>query len=302
MIKRPPLAFTANPLDRGGNNRADSGWLYAAGARDDARYMAFRQGQILLQNGHILWLHSDDASALPANDEAVFLGLSDGAPRFALDLADSAASSEGEFEDVRMTAHKLFPEEAGMIAQARSLLEWRARHAHCAVCGAETKQAEGGGKRVCVYCEAEHFARVDPVVIMWITRGDEALLGRQGYWPGGVYSALAGFIEPGETIEAACRRETMEEAGIEIGGVRYVESQPWPFPSSLMIGLHADAVSAEIRIDPRELEDARWFTRDVVAAALEERSDELNVPPSAAIARRLAERWIAGDLDQAPTG
>lgn len=296
MIKRPPLAFTVNPLDRGGNHRADSEWISSHAAADRARYLALREGEALLQNGHILWLHPMERAALKPADEAVFLGLQDGAPRFAVELAENAKPPAGAFENVRRTAHHLAPEEAGIIAHARSLLEWRKRHLFCAVCGAQTRYAEGGAKRECAACGADHFPRVDPVAIMWVTRGGRALLGRQSPWPPGVYSALAGFVEPGETLEDACRRETFEEAGVRVGAVRYVESQPWPFLSSLMIGLSAEAESGEIKIDPREIEDARWFSRDEIAAALDGRGGDLVMPPSAAIARRLAERWIDGEL------
>lgn len=296
MIKRAPLAFTVNPLDRGGNYRADPGWISSRVDAEETRFLALRNGAPLLQNGHILWLHPREQMGLEPDGEAVFLGTEGGAPRFAVEVCGEAEPRAGGFEDVRGAAHKLPPEEAGVIAHARSLLEWRKRHVFCAVCGAQTRQADGGARRQCTSCGAEHFPRVDPVAIMWVTHNGEALLGRQSPWPAGMYSALAGFVEPGETLEEACRRETFEETGVRVGAVRYVESQPWPFPSSLMIGLSAQAESHEIVIDPREIEDARWFSREDIAAALAGGGGDLVMPDSAAIARRLAERWIANDL------
>ena len=295
------LAFTQSPLDRGGNNRTDESWIAEQAESPQARAILYWRGQPFVDSGQLVWIKGAALEWLPVEGPLIFLGLQDGAPRLAAMLDPDTEAPDpgvaGEFMDLRMGAASLSADEAGIAGHARSLIEWRGRHQHCAVCGARTRQAEGGGKRVCTQCEAEHFPRVDPVAIMWITEGGRALLGRQGYWPEGIYSALAGFIEPGETIEDACRRETMEEAGVELGAVRYVESQPWPFPSSLMIGLHADARSVEIKIDAKELEDARWYSREEVAAALEGRSETLVMPPSAAIARRLAERWIAGELD-----
>jgi len=301
MTAFDPLTFTVNPLDRAGNERADPDWIAARAADPAARAMLFWRGRPLLDGARIAWLEMGALDWLPRDGEPVFLGLDAGAPRFAATLDPSLEAPdpgvEGAFEDARMTAWRLGHAEAGMLGHGRSLLEWRARHTACSACGAATRQAEGGAKRVCEACEAEHFPRCDPVAIVWITRGDRALLGRQGYWPAGIFSALAGFIEPGETIEAGAAREALEESGIRIADIAYVESQPWPFPSSLMIGLRATAETEDIVIDPQELEAARWFPRAAVAAALEGRGGDLVMPPTAAIARRLAERWIAGEWD-----
>jgi NAD+ diphosphatase len=188
----------------------------------------------------------------------------------------------------------LHPADAPLFAAALSLSRWHEAHRFCANCGRSTEIVRGGWSRRCPSCSAEHFPRVDPVVIMLAEHDGQLLLGRQPHYPPGRYSALAGFVEVGETLEAAVARELYEEAGIRVANIRYVASQPWPFPSSLMIGCHAEAQSRELRIDTAELQDARWFSRGEVAAALsEEDSAPFQPPPKAAIARTLLERWLA---------
>ena len=186
---------------------------------------------------------------------------------------------------------------AGTLAQARSMLEWHRTHTRCARCGAATNSVEAGYRRRCDACGADHYPRTDPVVIMIVTRGDACLLGRKPNFPPGLFTCLAGFVEPGETIEEAVVREVLEEAGVHAGGVRYVASQPWPFPSQLMIGCEAEARSEEITVDGEELEEARWFTRAQVLAALERGpgdAETLWFPPPLAIAHQLIKRWATG--------
>jgi len=294
-----PLAFTVSPIERGGNNRANPDWIDRMMGDQRARAHLYWRGKPLMQGGRLSEVSAGALDWLPLDGEPVLLGEDSRGPVLAACLDPSIEEPdpgvEGAFEDARMTADGMDIDDAGIMAQGRALLEWRARHQFCSNCGAATRQAEGGAKRVCDSCETEHFPRVDPVAIVWITSGDKALLGRQGYWPEGIYSALAGFVEPGETLEAAARRETEEEAGVRLGAGAYVESQPWPFPSSMMIGVRAEAITETIEIDERELQDAAWFDRAEIAAALEGRGERLILPPSAAIARRLAERWIAGE-------
>ncbi len=185
--------------------------------------------------------------------------------------------------------------DAALYAAARSLVDWHARHGFCAVCGTATAIFRAGWGRKCPSCAAEHFPRVDPVVIMLAERGEKVLLGRQPIWPAGRYSALAGFLEVGESIEEAVRRETLEEAGVQVGPVRYVASQPWPFPSSLMIACIGEALDETITIDAHELEDARWFSRDDVRSALARESDASFIaPPAYAIAHTLLTAWVEG--------
>jgi NAD+ diphosphatase len=192
------------------------------------------------------------------------------------------------------TMELLAPEDAPIFAAALSLARWHARHGHCANCGHKSEPVRGGWSRRCPACGAEHFPRVDPVVIMIAEHGDSLLLGRQPHYPPGRYSALAGFVEVGENLEAAVARELKEEAGIDVTDISYVASQPWPFPSSLMIGCRARARSTDLTIDKNELEDARWFTRaEIVEALSGSPSAAFQAPPRAAIARTLLEDWLA---------
>jgi NAD+ diphosphatase len=199
-----------------------------------------------------------------------------------------------------MTA--LPPAEAQAAATARALLHWHASHGFCAACGAPTAPAEAGWRRDCPACGASHFPRTDPVVIMLVTRGDRALLGRSPGWPAGMHSCLAGFMEPGETVEAAVRREVMEEAGVEVGRVRYLRSQPWPFPASLMLGCQAEARTDAIRLDPRELEAALWVSRERMGRIMAGRDDEVRAPRVGAIAAALLGAWVADGLDRLEEG
>ena len=188
-------------------------------------------------------------------------------------------------------------EALAVLGQAKAILSWHARHGFCANCGAATRLAAAGWRRECDVCKAQHFPRTDPVVIMLALDGERCLLGRQSRWPKGMYSCLAGFVEPGETIEEAVRREIREEAGIACGEVAYLASQPWPFPSSLMIGCFVRATSRDIVVDGEELEDARWFTRDEVMAMFDKRHPEGLTPPAPmAIAHHILRVWAEGDL------
>ena len=187
-------------------------------------------------------------------------------------------------------------EALAVLGQAKAILSWHARHGFCANCGAATRPAAAGWRRECDVCKAQHFPRTDPVVIMLALDGERCLLGRQSRWPKGMYSCLAGFVEPGETIEEAVRREIREESGIACGEVAYLASQPWPFPSSLMIGCFARAASRDIVVDGVELEDARWFTRDEVMAMFDKRHPEgLSAPMPMAIAHHILRVWAEGD-------
>lgn len=305
------LSFVANPLDRLEATRADPAAIEALRQADDARFVLFRnldplvhpEGGLLFRDGAEI----EDAGAEGA--PTVLLGQDEaGRAVFAADvggLADGvgeALGGDGLYRDLRSVAVLLPPDEAGIVAQARSLLSWHARHGFCAACGSETEMARGGAMRRCLNasCAAQHFPRVDPVVIMLVVRGDKCLLGRQAFFPPGMYSALAGFIEPGETLEAAVRREVMEEANIKVGRVAYARSQPWPFPSSLMIGCVAEGLSDEITIDAHELETAGWYGKSDVVAALRRgnpfdqdgETADLYLPPAIAIAHHLLKDWV----------
>lgn len=229
----------------------------------------------------------------------VFLGLREGIPCFAVDLSSwedplrqGPLADAGEFLDLRQIGSRLERGEGALLAYARGMMSWHRRHRFCGLCGAATRVEEGGHVRRCTdrRCATAHFPRTDPAVIMLVARGDRCLLGRHKDWPPGVYSTLAGFVEAGESLEEAVAREVFEEAGVRVGAVRYHASQPWPFPSSLMLGFFAEAVTETIRRDPEELEDARWFSREAIA--VERAAGTLKLPRRMSIARALVEKWL----------
>lgn len=295
------LGYCTNPLDRSIlEHEADA--IRAIDAPD--RLVAVVWGDSIAldpRGGRATALWSPDAVPPGVPSERTLLGLLEGRPVTAIliepDTPDRPADEPRlQFVDLRSAAVKgLVPEgELGMLAQAKALFNWHRRHRFCSHCGAATASAPLGTRRDCPSCGAQHFPRTDPVAIMLVTRDDSCLLGRSGRFGSGMYSCLAGFISPGETIEAAVRREVFEEAGIRVGAVSYVMSQPWPFPSSLMIGCHGEAVSAELTIDRTELEDARWFPRDEVRQMMEGRHpDGLSTPVPIAIAHHLIRGWLA---------
>ena len=213
---------------------------------------------------------------------------------FAIDVAgDEPPALDGEFVEMRPAAFVLPARDTAIAGQAKALIDWHRRHGFCPNCGTATDMRDGGYRRVCPNCAAEHFPRTDPVVIMLPVLGDACLVGRNARFPGGLYSAFAGFIEPGETMEDAVRRELREEAGIEVGEIAYHASQPWPFPSSLMLGCYAQALSREFKIDGVEIADARWLTRDEVRARLAGSiEDEMKLPVPIAIAHHLMKDWV----------
>ena len=278
----PKPFFSGAGLDRADAMRGDPAALAALAGRDDAQELRWQDGlPILSHDGRLTW-------GSPASPE-LFLGLDAGSPRFSAiqPVVPDAPSAFG-------TMALLHPDDAPLFAAALSLSRWHGRHRFCANCGHRTEAVRGGWSRRCPDCAAEHFPRVDPVVIMLAEHDGRLLLGRQPHYPAGRYSALAGFVEVGETLEAAVARELHEEAGIHVHDVRYVASQPWPFPSSLMFGCHASADGEALTIDTNELDDARWFTRDEIVDALAGRPGAAFLPPpKAAIARTLLERWVA---------
>src|ERR1700722_19683020 len=244
------------------------------------------------------------ADSLAAPDAVcIFLGLDGDRAVFALDVsnADDPANvgplaGLGYFRDARVAGSLVSIKDSAIIAQAKAMIDWHQRHGFCARCGAATKIMDAGYRRLCGKCNGEHFPRVDPVVIMLATHGEACLVGRGKQFPPGMFSALAGFIEPGETIEEAVRRELFEEAGVRTGTVSYYATQPWPFPSSLMIGCFAEATSPEIVVDGNELAEAFWLERGKARALIGgERVDGLWVPPNIAIAHHLIKTWANRD-------
>lgn len=297
--------FAGNPLDRADAERRDDTWLTAAEANPASRFLPFYNLDVLLAAGGTLgWTPASDIRFLGVEVPPVFLGLSGGVAHFALDVSGleepgyRLGLQDGwHFGDCRMAAMTLPAADTGIVAQARAQLGWHSNHRFCGKCGAATEQRKGGHVRRCVRCAAEHFPRTDPVAIMLIYDDERCLLGqpRGPLVRMGMYSALAGFIDQGESIEEAVRREVREEAGIEVGEVRYHSSQPWPFPSSLMIGCLGRAMSTDIRIDDAEMADVRWFARAEVSSALENDNPDLKVPGSLAIANHLIEAWVSGE-------
>lgn len=288
------IAFAGSRIDRADNVRSDPDRL--------AALMDWRARLLLLDGldpvigpeGGLSWGTLADARE---GSELVFLGL-DGERACFAQVPDSGSTAPANPRLWQAVA-SLDPEDLATYGGARSLVDWHARHRFCARCGSGTVLAKGGWQRTCAGCKAEHFPRVDPVTIMLVEHGGNLLLGRQPRFPAGNYSALAGFVEPGETIEEAVAREVLEEAGVRVRDVAYVMSQPWPFPSSLMIGCHAFTDDAALTVDHTELEDARWFTRAEVAEALDaatrgEAGKALGVPPRTAVAHHLLKWWVVG--------
>ena len=254
MTPTSSLAFIGNELDRCANSRSDDTWLAAQYASPDLRTVQIIGDKTVIIDGKLA------LSAPAQRGDRVLLGLDgNGHPWCAC-----RGEATDNLKDLRSLALEgmLPPSELGLLAQARSLLHWHERHGFCANCGAPTEMRDAGYRRHCATCNAEHFPRTDPVIIIVVRKPGHILLGRQATWQPGMYSALAGFMEPGETIEDAARREVFEESGIRLGAVSYAASQPWPFPASLMIGLIGEALSFDIKIDAKELEDARWFPVD----------------------------------------
>lgn len=303
--------FANNPLDRAGHRRTDPAWLDEKMKDASSLCVPLHELKPLVlpearpgDGKDVGWLPVDMVTNATPGANTVFLGINKrGKALFAHDVTalpdpenEGPFKDMGAFEDLRAVGMmgELTPGELAILAQAKAMIDWHARHGHCAVCGAATEVAEAGYKRACPSCNAEHFPRTDPVVIMLATHGDKAFLGRQKIFPKGMYSALAGFIEPGESIEEAVARELDEEAGLSINSVRYHSTQPWPFPSSLMIGCLAEAESEEFEIDGVELSGGKWFTKAELAEALAGNAKGFFVPPSFAIAHHLVKAFVEG--------
>ena len=300
-----PLPYTANPLDRASEKRSDTCWLAAKRGTDNARILPMWKFQPFLLGpegatvADLGFLPGETLTTLsPPEGLEIFLGLDGEVPLFARDVSglgdamDSAWAELGHFRDARSAASTLKLPDIAIMGQAKALFEWHARHGFCPNCGAPTHVHDGGYRRLCTACNSEQFPRTDPVVIMLVTRGEHCLLANNKRFAGtAIYSALAGFIEPGETIDDAVRREVMEEVGIRVGKVRFFAAQPWPYPYSLMLGCYAEAESEAIVVDATEIVAARWVSRERLRNILAGEKLDIELPRAQAIAFHLIRGW-----------
>ncbi len=287
------LTFTNSPLDFGDLRRSDPDWIADQRVSKQAKAVLFSGGDLALdERGEPMIVPARRTSMLPMKRPGlVYLGHHGEAAWFAGALQDGVAPCGPDF---RLSAIAAEPDLACIFGRARAILQWHGRRRYCSNCAGENEARDGGLKLVCASCGMEHFPRVDPSVIMLPYSGDRCVLGRQARWPQGLYATLAGFMEPGETIEEACAREVMEEIHRPVIKAEYVASQPWPFPSSLMIGLMAEIEPGALQPDD-DLEDARWFTREEVRAPYAEAGVKRFAPANFSISRLLIDRWLAGE-------
>ncbi len=303
IIASRPNVYTGNPLDRADWRRTDEAWIEQRLADPGSLWVPVWRARTLFRGldearPEAVLLTGEAAGALRmAGGPWAFLGLQDGTAVFAVDISavedpvPLLPEGVARFEDLRMIGPGLAPAEAAILAHARGLMHWRGRHGFCGVCGGKCEPRSAGHAMACTVCKAQHFPRTDPAVIMLVHRHDRVLLGHSQRFPKStMYSTLAGFVEPGESLEEAVAREVLEESAIRVGDVRYHSSQPWPFPSSIMLGFYAEGLTEEITIDPTELRDARWFSR---AELHDPEAHGFNLPRRDSIARRLIEDWMA---------
>jgi NAD+ diphosphatase len=290
------MAFSGNPLDRASHRRGDADWLAAQATA--GLFLPFWQNRpfvVAERAGFSPWRESWQGCT------NIFLGLDGSQPLFAVDLSgdEEPRLGEGSFEEMRASAFVLPARDTAIAGQAKALLDWHKRHGFCPNCGAPTEMRDGGYRRLCPACGAEHFPRTDPVVIMLPlfkseAGGEECLVGRSPRFPPQLFSAFAGFVEQGESMEEAVRRELREEVDLKVGAVHYHATQPWPFPSSLMLGCYAQALSRDFQIDGHEIEAARWLGKDEARARLARQiEDEMKLPATIAIAHHLIRDWAA---------
>jgi NAD+ diphosphatase len=297
-----PNHFAGGAIDRASERRGDADWVASGLRHPEARVVPVWNARSLVTDTPSggfdpVFLSVEAARSLEQSEgEWILLGLDDGVPVFAVEVGDGFAESApcealGTFHDLHRVGALIGQNEGSLLAYARAITTWSARHRYCGRCGHATSSEEAGHLRRCgdECCQEQHFPRTDPAIIVLVEDGDRCLLGRKKIWPEGVYSTLAGFVEPGESLSEAVIREVREESGIEVGEVRYRSSQPWPFPSSLMLGFHAVRTGGKLRVDEVELEDARWFHRDDFARRKE---IGLRLPSDVSIARRLIREWL----------
>lgn len=305
MTTSNDIPLASSPIDRAAHHRTDEAWLSDSLQSENVLIFLLQDGRPLIEHSgqNLVWLGPEYAQ-LKHLEEVVFLGLDRAsAPIFGVNIGSafkldgSLLQGSGEFADMRSAASTLSPLEANLAATARSILEWHRSHPFCSKCGTASTIAEGGWKRVCPSCGTEHFPRTDPVAIMLAVKDEKCLLGRQASWPAGFWSALAGFVEPGETVEQAATRELEEEAGIKADPAKaeYLFCQPWPFPSSLMVGILVEAETTEISVEQDELEAARWITREEARQVIAGTHPDIYAPPPMAVAHHILKTWAERD-------
>lgn len=294
--------FAGAYVDRAGERRLDAEWLARAVAEAHTAYVPVWDGRCPADSSgkRALLLSRDDLPAPPVPQDLIFLGLFRDRPAFALEVNTPVLPPDeaGEYQDLRVLGGMLPPDEASLVAHARAMVLWHQTQQHCGHCGAETVPDTAGYARRCKdpACDRRLFPRVDPAIIVLVESGDRCLLGRQASWPADRYSTIAGFVEPGESLEEAVRREVFEETNVRVAAVHYQSSQPWPFPSALMLGFRAEAETEAIQLNDGELQDARWFRRKEILAGYPK------LPPRLSIARRLVDDWLElgdGETDAA---
>jgi len=290
------MAFTGAPLDLAENQR-DTAQLTAFSAADNARAFVMFHGRFLVKNGDLVMVHPSQIKGSHLYDPGpLFLGLDGDVPLFAFSFAKEEEAYKlvkgAALDHLRNLAFLMDGRQLALAGRAKSIFDWHRSHRFCSNCGKESKPQAGGVTRQCPTCETDHFPRVNPVVIMLVLDGDNCLLGRGPEWPDGAFSALAGYVSPGESLSEACIREVKEEVNIDVENPEFMFSQPWPYPSQLMMGLVCQAKNTEITLDTKELADARWFTKDVVRGVFAGTDKTFICPPPFTIAHQLIKVWL----------
>ena len=319
MRNSESVTFGGSGLDRAAHLRMDQAKIASLWAQEGAQVLPLWRGKPLVADDRLVRLPVGHSVLNHTGTGVIFLGLDEQVPVFAQDVSDWTPQDlnpqalaqffdpsqqqhpdlpAGQvFGELRAVMARLTARDAELIAMGKSLFEWHRTHRFCSSCGAESQMTQAGWQRDCPACDRKHFPRTDPVVIMLITHGNSVLMGRSPHWPAGMYSLLAGFVEPGETIEAAVRREVFEEAGVRVGAVEYLSCQPWPYPSSLMFGCKGEAQTREISIDPIEIEDAMWVTREAMLDVFAGTHPLIKPARVGAIAQFILKHWLADQLD-----
>ncbi|MBT8471966.1 MAG: NAD(+) diphosphatase [Marinicaulis sp.] len=295
-----PNWFAHSPLKRVNSEYSQDDFIEEKLVDPSSQLVPLWRGDPLVADGAAAFLSAAARSEFGARAPVVLLGVKDGVTFFGIDASAALTPEVAPFADIgvytpiREAAAQVPRDDLAVIGHARWLFEWHRGHPHCAKCGEATKMVNGGAKRICPSCEAEHFPRTDPVAIVLAVHEDACLLGRGPQFPEGMLSALAGFIEASETPEEAAKRELFEEAGVTLTDIRYQFSQPWPFPNSMMMGFIADTEDRTLNLDTNEIVEARWIDRANIVAALAGDPSDFFIPPKFTIARQLLERWSKG--------